>query len=77
MLRPSMNEILERKQDCYNFVVAVAKRAREIADESEEQHEILEMKPVKLSVDEFANGKSKLVIKPEEEAAEEAAEELE
>jgi len=62
MLRPSMNEILERKQDCYTFVVAVAKRAREIADESEEQHEILEMKPVKLSVDEFANGKSKLII---------------
>ena len=57
-----MNEILERKQDCYTFVVAVAKRAREIADESEEQHEILEMKPVKLSVDEFANGKSKLII---------------
>ena len=66
MLRPSMNEILERKQDCYTFVVAVAKRAREIADESEEQHEILEMKPVKLSVDEFANGKSKLIIKTEE-----------
>ena len=61
-----MNEILERKQDCYTFVVAVAKRAREIADESEEQHEILEMKPVKLSVDEFANGKSKLIIKTEE-----------
>ena len=66
MLRPSMNEILERKQDCYNFVVAVAKRAREIADESEEKHEILEMKPVKLSVDEFANGKSKLIIDAEE-----------
>ncbi len=66
MLRPSMNEILERKQDCYTFVVAVAKRAREIADESEEQHEILEMKPVKLSVDEFANGKSKLIIDTEE-----------
>ena len=61
-----MNEILERKQDCYNFVVAVAKRAREIADESEEKHEILEMKPVKLSVDEFANGKSKLIIDAEE-----------
>ena len=54
MLRPAMSEILERKQDCYTFVVAVAKRAREIADQSEENHEILEMKPVKLSVDEFA-----------------------
>ena len=62
-----MSEILERKQDCYTFVVAVAKRAREIADQSEEQHEILEMKPVKLSVDEFAEGKSKLIINHEEE----------
>ena len=67
MLRPAMSEILEKKQDCYTFVVAVAKRAREIADQSEEQHEILEMKPVKLSVDEFAEGKSKLVINHEEE----------
>lgn len=62
-----MSEILEKKQDCYTFVVAVAKRAREIADQSEEQHEILEMKPVKLSVDEFAEGKSKLIINHEEE----------
>ena len=38
-----------------------------LADQSEEQHEILEMKPVKLSVDEFAEGKSKLVINHEEE----------
>ncbi|MBQ4538591.1 MAG: DNA-directed RNA polymerase subunit omega [Oscillospiraceae bacterium] len=67
MLRPAMSEILEKKQDCYTFVVAVAKRAREIADQSEEQHEILEMKPVKLSVDEFAEGKSKLIINHEEE----------
>ena len=62
MLRPSMNEILERKQDCYTFVVAVARRAREIADSSEEKHEILEMKPVKMSVDEFADGRAKLNI---------------
>ena len=74
MLRPSMNEILERKQDCYTFVVAVAKRAREIADESEERHEILEMKPVKLSVDEFANGKSKLIITENTEETEEEEE---
>ena len=67
MLRPAMSEILERKQDCYTFVVAVAKRARETADQSEEQHEILEMKPVKLSVDEFAEGKSKLIIDHEEQ----------
>ena len=62
MLRPAMSEILEKKQDCYTFVVAVAKRAREIADASEEKGEILELKPVKLSVDEFAEGKSKMNI---------------
>ena len=38
-----------------------------LADQSEEQHEILEMKPVKLSVDEFATGKSKLIIDHEEQ----------
>lgn len=62
MLRPAMSEILEKKQDCYTFVVAVAKRAREIADASEEKGEILELKPVKLSVDEFAEGKCKMNI---------------
>lgn len=58
MLRPAMSEILDNKNnDCYTFVVAVAKRARELADESEENHEILEEKPVRLAVDEFAEGK--------------------
>ena len=38
-----MSEILERKQDCYTFVVAVAKRAREIADEAKDKDEILEL----------------------------------
>ncbi len=60
MLRPAMSEILDRKQDCYTFVVAVAKRARELADESEEKHEILEEKPVRLAVDEFADGKVRM-----------------
>lgn len=65
MLRPAMSEILDRNQDCYAFVVAVAKRARDLADTAEEQHEILEGKPVKLSVDEFACGKSKFVTHSE------------
>lgn len=61
MLRPSMNEMIDKETDCYSFVVAVAKRARELADESEEKHEILEGKPVKLAVDEFAEGKSSII----------------
>lgn len=60
MLRPAMSEMLDNTQDCYAFVVAVAKRAREIADEAEEDHEILEEKPVKIAVDEFAENKSVL-----------------
>lgn len=61
MLRPAMSEMLDKNQDCYAFVVAIAKRARELADSAEEEHEILEGKPVKLSVDEFACGKSELL----------------
>ena len=30
MLRPAMIEMLKPDQDCYSFVVAVAKRAREL-----------------------------------------------
>lgn len=60
MLRPSMNEILKNNQDCYAFVVAVAKRAREIAISAEEQREILEEKPVQLAVEEL--GTSGIII---------------
>ncbi|MPN57909.1 hypothetical protein SDC9_205605 [bioreactor metagenome] len=65
MLRPAMSEILDRNQDCYAFVVAVAKRARDIAESAEEQHDVLEGKPVKLAVDEFASGKSKFITHSE------------
>lgn len=60
MLRPAMSEILKKNQDCYTFVVAVAKRARAIADFSEEIHEIVEEKPVRLAVDDFAAGRCRL-----------------
>ena len=54
MLRPAMNEMLQGEtRNSYAFVVGVAKRAREIAIESEEKSEILEEKPVALAVDEF------------------------
>ena len=54
MLRPAMSDMLENDQDYYSFVVAVAKRAREIATEAEENKIFLEKKPVKLAVEEFA-----------------------
>lgn len=61
MLRPSMPEIIGDNGDAYSFVVAVAKRAREISEETEAENEILEEKPVRLAVDEFANGKCRYV----------------
>lgn len=57
MLRPSMPEIIGDNGDAYSFVVAVAKRAREISEQAEEANEPLEEKPVRVSVDEFASGK--------------------
>ena len=56
MLRPAMSELLEPNQSYYSLVVAVAKRAREICEEAEEEKEILTEKPVKLAVEEFADG---------------------
>lgn len=53
MLRPAMSQIIKKDDSYYRFVVAVAKRAREIAEEAEEEKIPLEEKPVKLAVEEF------------------------
>lgn len=64
MLKPSVNDILKKNESYYSLVVAVAKRAREIAQEAEEEKKILVEKPVKLAVEEFANGTCHLVESP-------------
>ena len=46
MLRPAMTQILKNNESYYSLVVAVAKRARQIAQEAEDNHEILIEKPV-------------------------------
>lgn len=61
MHRPSMNEILKENESYYSLVVAVAKRAREIAIEAEENGDILIEKPVQLAVEDFARGDYKLI----------------
>lgn len=38
MLRPAVSEILKDGQSYYSLVIAVAKRARQIAQEAEEEH---------------------------------------
>ena len=49
MLRPAMTQILKPGESYYKFVVAVAKKAREIAEDAEENHITLEEKPVSLA----------------------------
>lgn len=60
MLRPSMASIIKPGDNYYSFVVGVAKRARDIAEIAEEEHDFSEEKPVKKAVEEFASGKYRL-----------------
>lgn len=60
MLRPSMSQILNPGESYYEFVVAVARKARDIAARAELRHEALEEKPVTMAVDLFASGVEKL-----------------
>lgn len=60
MLRPAMSQILKPGESYYEFVVAVARKARQIAAEAEEQGILLEEKPVSMAVEMFANGEEKL-----------------
>ena len=60
MLRPSMYQIIGKHDNYYEFVVAVAQRARDIADAAENNHITLIEKPVKLAVEEFATGTVKV-----------------
>ena len=61
MLRPAMLQIIKKDDSYYSFVVAIAKRARQIANQAQQEHIALEEKPVKLAVDEFAAGKYKMI----------------
>lgn len=64
MLRPAVCQILKNNESYYSLVIAVAKRAREITDEAFENKVILDEKPVKTAVDEFASGEYKIIEDP-------------
>ena len=65
MLRPAIVQILKNNESYYSLVLAVAKRAREITDDANEKGIILDEKPVKTAVDEFAAGEYKFIEDPE------------
>lgn len=64
MLRPAVSQILTKNESYYSLVVAVAKRARIIADDIIEKKEILNEKPVKTAVEEFASGQYRIIEDP-------------
>lgn len=64
MLKPSENIIKTPHKSHYSLVIAVAKLARQITDEAEDDGEILVEKPVDLAVQEFVDNKFK-IIEPE------------
>ncbi|HIS49456.1 MAG TPA: DNA-directed RNA polymerase subunit omega [Candidatus Gallacutalibacter pullistercoris] len=61
MLKPSANIIDCPHSSRYSLVVAVAKRARQIAQEAEETKTILVPKPVELAVRDFVNHRCEII----------------
>ena len=57
MLKLSVNDIVKHNENCYSFVIAVAKRAREIAEQAEDEEVLLEEQQVQIAVREFVEGK--------------------
>ena len=57
MIYPAMNKLPARVPNRYMLVNVVARRARQIADEAEENFVKLEEKSVTLAIDEIALGK--------------------
>ncbi len=57
MHRPAVSDILKDNESYYALVIGVAKRARQIVDQAQEENRIIVEKPVQLAVEEFASGK--------------------
>lgn len=63
----SVDDMLSGKESRYALVIGVAKRAREIAQEFEEQGIITDEKPVLLAIEDFKNHKYNLLESEDEE----------
>jgi DNA-directed RNA polymerase subunit omega len=61
MLKLSVNDIVKHNENCYSFVIAVAKRARMISENAIESGDLLDEKPVQIAVQQFVEGKFRIV----------------
>ena len=62
MLAPNDIEELKGENSRYAVVVGVAKRARQIAEEAQDDKEILVEKPVSLAIQDFRAGDCSLLM---------------
>ncbi len=65
MFNPDLRDVLKNRTSRYSLVTAIAKRAREISIDAQENEEILNDKPVSIALDEIISGKFE-VVEPEE-----------
>ena len=65
MLNKDLSNVLKGHTSRYSLVTATAKRAREIAEEAENEKRIITEKPVSLAIDEIIDGKY-IIVEPEE-----------
>ena len=65
MLKPTDIEKLKGNESLYAVVIAVAKRAREIAEDAENNNVILTEKPVSLAITDFTEGDYKIMYSQE------------
>ncbi|NLO48380.1 MAG: DNA-directed RNA polymerase subunit omega [Clostridiales bacterium] len=63
MLYPSVSSLLEKINNRYLLVNAIASRSRTIAAEAEEEGAVLEKKPVSLAIEDIAEGRYKVNIR--------------
>ena len=66
MLRPTDIEKLRGKESRYAIVIGVAKRARDIAVEAENDGRILVEKPVSLAINDIKSGEYQIIVPKEE-----------
>ena len=65
MVKPTVNELLEKAENRYALVIATSKRARQIAEGAEVKTAVKEESAVTLAANELAEGKVE-IIEPEE-----------
>lgn len=61
MLKPAITDLMKIYNNRYSLVIAIAKRARQIASKAEFENETLVEKPVSMAIDEVVNGKCQLI----------------